>query len=118
MSHSDGQTARSVTAAPEKVYTRAMKRTRQCPKCQSRRIGYLANLHDSGHRGPSVRRVGQMAVGSFLGARMTQSGGEIEGYLCTDCGYLEEYVKQPHQLNWAAVTGFQWVNSPPGYAPR
>lgn len=57
-----------------------MKRSKQCPKCQSRQVGCA--LVDIG----SVQTV---CIGEDVAT---------ERWACTECGYFESYVKEPRQL--------------------
>jgi predicted nucleic-acid-binding Zn-ribbon protein len=86
-----------------------MKRTWQCPKCQSARVGYLETLPD-GARGEASRprMFGEAVLGSVFGAVATQVTAPIEAFVCTECGYFEEYVKDPASINWANLVGFRW----------
>lgn len=95
-----------------------MKRTWKCPKCQSARVGYFESLIDAqGTYQPASRKVGEARreVEGILGGRSETkvAAGELEAFVCTDCGYMEEYVKDPQSLDWNAFERFRWCN-PPG----
>lgn len=85
-----------------------MKRNWQCPKCQSTRVGYFENVVDQSQHGLSKRKIGEAQTGSMLGLAVVEGVGEIEAFVCTDCGYFEEYVKEPQTINWSAMRGFCW----------
>jgi len=86
-----------------------MKRSWQCPKCQSTRIGYLETLPDGARMEASTnRKVGSEVIGSVLGMRATQDTGNIEAFVCTECGYLEEYVTDPASVRWDQLQNFRW----------
>ena len=34
---------------------------------------------------------------------------EIEAYCCTECGYVEEYVREPESVAWEKLPGFEWA---------
>ena len=84
-----------------------MKRTRQCPKCNGRRIGYLEGLADQGDHAHD-RRIGKVSVGSVLGLQAFTAHGDVEAFVCTECGYFEEYVKEPRAIEWDKMKGFRW----------
>jgi predicted nucleic-acid-binding Zn-ribbon protein len=98
-----------------------MKRTWTCPKCASRRVGYFEHLIDEqGEFKPSPRMIGQgpTEIRGLLGGRHVVTGptGELEAFVCTSCGYVEEYVKNPQSVAWDSFEGFRWCN-PPGGTP-
>jgi predicted Zn-ribbon and HTH transcriptional regulator len=101
-----------------------MKHTRRCPKCSGQRIVRLAHVldaadwggaggtHDPGRREglQPVRR--QLAVivreaKSFGLARRVDAEltAQTEAYVCTECGFFEEYVKAPSEIPWSGVEG-------------
>ena len=89
-----------------------MKRTWQCPKCQSSAVGYFEKVMDKGavtHK-PRVREIAQTrAAGAFASST---SAGQVEAFICTACGYFEEYVKNPEQIPWDTLEGFRWCSHP------
>lgn len=120
-----------------RAIVRAMKRTKQCPKCQSLRIGYLPDQPDADdsvhhippHGGdprlrsfPSLeenlpaRAVGRskesVETGWLQHGTVIPLLGRLEAYVCTDCGYHETYVTSPAALPWEKLVGFAWVNVP------
>ena len=91
-----------------------MKDSKQCPKCNGLRIGYLENLPDDAEGKISTQAIGTTAVlkGSSIFGRYVHSRHDIEAYLCADCGYLESYVKSPGAIPYESLKGFRWVNTP------
>lgn len=91
-----------------------MKKSKQCPKCDSLRVGYLENMPD---------KIGCQREPRFAGTaqkhdhrwheRSYSFVGELEGYVCTDCGYVETYVKSPETVKFADLDGFVWLNAEP-----
>ncbi|MFT4977530.1 MAG: hypothetical protein ACI8S6_003435 [Myxococcota bacterium] len=81
-----------------------MRESKTCPKCKGTKIGYLDHLVDW-DRGVVPRRLAQGRIG-----RMT-TYGKIEAYVCTTCGFFEEYVADPKEVPWANLQGFRWVSS-------
>ena len=91
-----------------------MKKTWGCPKCGSERVGYLEDvIGDGGTRSHGKRKVGKVRTGSLLGLAVVESRGEFEAFVCTACGYFEEYVRSPETIPWESVEGFRWCR-PPG----
>ncbi len=87
-----------------------MKRSRQCPKCDSRRVGYFSHLPDIGQSSPSSQRViGTIPSGSVWRAEALV--GTLEAYVCAACGYVETYVKDVADVPFASLDGFRWVNA-------
>jgi hypothetical protein len=107
-----------------------MKRTKHCPKCQSRRIGHLAeqldrddNVVGSGKDAGVMHEARSRAVGYVAEERDTgffnygvvrPVVGKLEAYVCTDCGYHESYVVEPRTIEWDRLVGFSWVNPETG----
>lgn len=87
-----------------------MKTSKQCPKCKSLRIGHIETQLDLAHAGPAPGHVGQ-GPGSIWRHEYV---GELESYVCTECGHRESYVKDPGAVRWDRIKGFRWVNEDPG----
>lgn len=86
-----------------------MKSTWRCPKCNSDRVGYLEEvLGDGGTHAHGTRKVGKVQTGSLLGMAVLQAQGDFEAFVCTACGYFEEYVRNPEAIAWDRVKGFRW----------
>jgi len=107
-----------------------MKRSKQCPKCDSRQIGHLnfqpdandvvalradADSDRTAHVA-SPNQVITRALGVSREPTVLSLGnawplyGKLEAYVCTDCGYHETYVVEVKQLEWERLQGFTWVN--------
>ncbi len=115
-----------------------MKRTKQCPKCQSLTIGYLPSQPDAdsvviepaiegldpsmpahagdasqvAHRALGLSRR-SVFTGYFAHGEVTPMIGRLETYVCTECGYHETYVASPATIEWDKLAGFTWVNERP-----
>ena len=90
-----------------------MKSSHQCPKCGSRRVGHMEHQWDSGDEGEAAKRpVGRMRWGGKVFG-VFEPVGELEAYLCGDCGYFESYVKDPDSVDYDSLVGFRWLNEPP-----
>lgn len=86
-----------------------MKQSCTCPKCQGRRIARIEHVPDDG---PEGRHLG-LRLG-FI--RRSVAG--VEAYVCVQCGYFEEYVKERElaEVPWEKLDGFSW-HVRPGRAP-
>ena len=98
-----------------------MKQTGTCPKCQGQRVMHVHAVADAGDwvgtgtgnlstrsaTHPVPRRVllhRRAEKGVFGGASESHDlTGEVEAYVCADCGYFEEYLKNPEQIPWAEI---------------
>ena len=100
------------------VLEASMKKRAQCPKCDGTKIGKLGSLPDLGHGNRPAQRVigGIGQVGLFGGGYEAQ--GLVEAYVCTECGYFEEYVVRPTEVPWDQMNDFEWVESAAGAAFR
>ncbi len=82
-----------------------MKKTKQCPKCESRRVARVpVQPDDAGGRAPRAR---------MMYADTETRIGILEGYVCADCGYFESYLKNPHRVMWSEMVGLEWLNPEP-----
>lgn len=109
------------------VYAAGMKRTKQCPKCDSTRVGYLPYqpdnessfveagvLHETSHLSRDrVLGRGPVLPETWSKAERAPLIGQLETYVCTECGYHETYVQAPREFAWQQVQGFRWVNDEP-----
>lgn len=81
--------------AAQRTILPLMKRTKQCPKCDSRRVGF-------GVEGPNT------SASLYITESVAVAS---ERWLCTDCGYVEWYVRDPAALRSAG--DFQLANPEP-----
>ena len=89
-----------------------MKQNWKCPKCQSDRVGYLESLVDADPRRDAKRMIGNQEIGTAFGLKAYQATGPIEAFVCTVCGYFEEYVRDADKIDWQSMQGFRWCRSP------
>lgn len=100
-----------------------MKHTAVCPRCESQHVMRIARVADAADwvgsgGGPLEGRSGEQSVPRrVLQAKSTSSGvfggksesfraaGEVEAYACADCGYFEEYLRDPRSIDWGSVVG-------------
>jgi hypothetical protein len=87
-----------------------MKKSRQCPKCSSLKIGYVPAMPDRDGDELSVGRYDATPDSNF---RCTWVHHPVEGFLCADCGCVETYVKAPGSVAYDKIPGFRWVNADP-----
>jgi len=88
-----------------------MKSGKLCPKCGSKKIGYIDTvMDDAGHSKPKERKLAESLAGSAwqMGPRKAVSA-VVEAYVCTSCGYFEEYVKDASTLEWSKIKAFTFL---------
>jgi predicted nucleic-acid-binding Zn-ribbon protein len=66
-----------------------MKRTKRCPKCRSRNVGF-SSKDETAVAGHHTDTIGRQEVA-------------VERWLCVDCGLLETYAIDHHGVDWPAV---------------
>jgi predicted nucleic-acid-binding Zn-ribbon protein len=92
-----------------------MKASKQCPKCSSRRVGYLENVLDLNQAYPEAYSPAVVALDVARGRDgVHEARGKLEAYLCADCGFYETYVKDPASVPFEDLAGFHWLNETPG----
>jgi len=104
-----------------------MKTSRQCPQCSGQRIIHLASVADASDyygmgTGEMSARTGHTFTPRNLAERVEKSKGlfgasttvepacPTEAYICADCGYVEEYVKNPESIDWSTISGARWIS--------
>lgn len=90
-----------------------MKKTKQCPKCQSIKIGWLEDPSLPGER----NAVGFHDADSGFFGEPWEFHGALEALVCTSCGFYEKYVTTPDSVPWDKIDGFHWVNAEPHEEP-
>ena len=84
----------------------------RCPTCQGIKIGHLESVSDVGDhreaRASDIRALGRYIYKEYSGSSRVQRVGAVEAYVCTECGYFEEYVKAPTSIPWESLHGFTW----------
>ena len=94
-----------------------MKKTRKCPKCESLRVGHLAVVLDKDDYKGTPRSLGVAVVdnpGFFSLPTVDRNAARVEAYICTDCGFFEEYVVHPERVPWTSLENFTLLNNPDG----
>lgn len=96
-----------------------MKKSAVCPKCGSKKIGHLDNvIHRTEGMASGVPVIGNNPAP--LGIEHTVlpgplkvikegPAGQLEAYLCGECGFYETYVKDPASLTFENLVGFRWL---------
>lgn len=91
-----------------------MKKNKCCPKCDSLRIGHLAEVADSVGGGANSRQaLGDSSTppkGLWQQLNHVRHHHYVEAFICTDCGYMETYAKDPATVPFERLPGFSWVN--------
>ena len=94
-----------------------MKHTCVCPKCNSKKIGYLEHVIQR-----TEAHVGSQAVTGHcaapIGIERSESGGtskvepvgKLEAYICGSCGFYETYIKDPSKVQFESIIDFKWIN--------
>ena len=110
-----------------------MKESLRCPKCQSTSIVHLAHVADAaGERGfvgqkPTMAGDPEYSTRRHIALEMVDKprmfGGTrreanrlrcpTEAYVCTRCGYLEEYVVGAAEVNWDLIHGASFPRGEP-----
>jgi hypothetical protein len=83
-----------------------MKRTWQCPKCAGTKVGYFDELLDEARGQREIRRLDVANEGGVFSPRWIQAS--VEAFVCTECGYFEEYVKDAANVPWDKLPHFRW----------
>ena len=99
-----------------------MKKSGACPKCGSKKIGHLENvvhrvdtvyestkITDHAHAPLGINREETKGILTII---TEVPVGQLEAYLCADCGFYETYIKEPGRVPYDSILGFTWVNSP------
>lgn len=82
-----------------------MKKSGQCPKCAGQKIGRFHRLTDfDGKYADKGRVLGHDGESGF-----DANTASVEAYVCTECGFFEEYVKAPDSVAWGALSDFSWL---------
>ena len=85
-----------------------MKATGKCPKCQGTKIGRAKSILDSEHHDVHL---GEGRDGPLWGLIGKKHSLKLEAYICTSCGFVETYIKNPEGIKWDAVKNFEWVDN-------
>lgn len=70
-----------------------------CIKCGGQRVGHFETVADKGDGTGSKRElaIAHESTGWF---KLDKAMASVEAYVCADCGYFEEYVKEPATIDW------------------
>lgn len=89
-----------------------MKRTGICTKCSGQRVIKVAMVVDGtddatgGYGTPIYRREpGHPVPRAILATRNQNVCGFTEAYVCTECGWFEEYIAHPEKVEWKEIEG-------------
>jgi hypothetical protein len=97
-----------------------MKQTGVCPKCNSKKIGYLENViqrteADIGSQAvrghcPAPLGISRSESGGFIKVIKEGPVGMLEAYICGSCGFYETYIKEPSSIQYESIIGFKWIS--------
>ena len=89
-----------------------MKNEHRCPKCGSTHGGYFDTVMDDIGAIEAVPRklADARASGTWNLGPSAKAKAEVEAYVCTQCGYFEEYVKDAQNVDWEAIENFHWLD--------
>jgi hypothetical protein len=98
-----------------------MKSTGVCPKCNSKKIGYLENVTQRTEASTGTQAI-RGHCPAPLGIERSESGGmlkvikegpvgTLETYFCGSCGFYETYIKEPSNIPYESLIGFKWIDA-------
>lgn len=97
-----------------------MKNTSVCPKCNSKKIGYLENVihrtdtvvmsHEVKGHCPAPLGITRSESGGIIKVIKEGPVGMLEAYICGSCGFYETYIKDPSNVQYESIIGFKWIN--------
>jgi len=90
-----------------------MKKNKCCPKCDSLRIGHLAEVPDSIGGAYSRQVLGDSSTppkGLWQEINHVSEPHHVEAFICADCGYMETYASDPASIPFDRLPNFTWVN--------
>jgi hypothetical protein len=54
----------------------------------------------------------ELEKGEGFFAQSIEHRARVEVYVCTECGFFEEYVVSPGNVEWTKLTPFSWHRPP------
>jgi len=76
-----------------------MRKTKQCPKCDCKKLLSIAEVADGTTGGQYPAHLAIRFEGhSFMGNVKNRTVGKLEAVTCSECGYTEFYVQNPKEL--------------------
>ena len=97
-----------------------MKQTGICPKCNSKKIGYLENVihrtdtvvmsHEVKDHCPAPLGLTRSESEGFLKVIKEGPVGKLEAYICGSCGYYETYIKEYINLIYTILCFKHWTS--------
>lgn len=70
------------------------------------RFDYVADESDATTEPGRKRSLWWQMEGGFFSKKEYRA--DVEAYVCTECGYFEEYVKNPADVEWEKLAPFRW----------
>ena len=90
-----------------------MKQSFRCPKCESPRVGRIGLPSESLSEKRESAKMWARSHRQFPVREFLLNYWLCEKYVCTECGYFEEYVLDPQEIPWERVEEFQWCRGEP-----
>ena len=89
-----------------------MKKTLQCPKCDSRKLWRIETMVERGHRADQTHPMALTVEHRrwTLGEKAT---GTFETFICAECGYTEWYASGLDKLEAAPGKGVHFIDNEP-----
>jgi predicted nucleic-acid-binding Zn-ribbon protein len=76
-----------------------MRKTKQCPKCDCKKLLNIAVVSDGTTGGQYQAHLAIRFEGhSFMGNSKNRSVGKLQAVTCSECGYTEHYVEDPKAI--------------------
>lgn len=67
-------------------------------------------MDEIGQTKPAERKLAETLTGSFWQMSPREEiSAVVEAYVCTECGYFEEYVKKPGAIKWEKLKQFKYL---------
>ena len=90
-----------------------LRKDYRCPKCDGIRVGHIERVH--GVARGEARAIGLRPPQTYMGLEVMSvtAVARTEAFVCTECGYFEEYVKEPEKVPWDEIEGFTWCRGEP-----
>jgi hypothetical protein len=88
---------RAVVESRQVATEPTMRRRLRCPACSCTRIAHAPSVLDRSHGG-NAKPLSLYLMENRWWTVDTKGAGELEAFVCTECGLVEWYVKDPGAL--------------------
>lgn len=89
-----------------------MRNSKRCPKCGGSKIGHIPTLYDADDTAAADNYRPEAAGLAFEQGWLNVKSkpvGQLEAFVCGDCGFHETYVKAPQSVPFESIHGFRWL---------